>query len=98
MYSQDEVHGLLGQNAINPPLRHAPAVQPCAPGSATAVAVGAGAIQLDKSCPELVSTESQGEGFIDGSYEDYRVRGCMIVVDVGVAWVWHSPPSELVAS
>ena len=67
---QPQVHGLLGQNAIDPPPRAAPARR-CATQS---VAVGASAVSVsfDDACEEPEG--HQGEGFIDGTHLDYMVE------------------------
>ena len=66
---QASVHGLLGQNAINPPPERFALPECMLPWALPSS--GAGAVQLDGACSERVC--SQGEGFIDGSYDDYQV-------------------------
>ena len=81
------VHGLLGQNAIDPPTRFAPAPRCTAlrdgrfgglspasgpEGASAAATATAGGVRLDDTCDEPEG--HQGEGFIDGSYLDYEVN------------------------
>ncbi len=88
-YTQGDVHGLLGQRAIDPaPPRPRPVVAPpldlplaggekkdydmLAKNSEEGPAVGTPRRRLAVSPSGHVP--SQGEGFIEGNYKDYKVR------------------------
>ena len=67
------MHGLLGQNAIDPPTRYAPSPR-CTAKDAERVVVGAtaGGVRVYDVCNDPEG--HQGEGFIDGTYLDYKVE------------------------
>ena len=71
---QPQVHGLLGQNAIDPPPRTAPRGCEAQSNKNARFVVGASAVgvRFDDACEEPEG--HQGEGFIDGTYLDYMVE------------------------
>ena len=71
-YEQREVHGLLGQRAIEPPRPPPGAAIAAARGAEQASSAGHGAHRALVS-PTGSYASTQGEGYIEGSYTDYEV-------------------------
>jgi len=71
-YEQREVHGLLGQRAIDPPRPPPGAAIAAARGAEQASSAGHGAHRALVS-PTGSYASTQGEGYIEGSYTDYEV-------------------------
>ena len=66
-HTRVEVHGLLGQNAIEPP-----AHSPCSE-QADAAGPGAGGVRVEEGVC-LDGTGHQGEGYIEGVFTEYATR------------------------